>query len=472
MRILFLHGWTSVPGGLKPTYLKDHGHKVINPALDDDDFEKAVQTAQAEFDQHQPDVIVGSSRGGAVAMNIESKGTPLVLLCPAWKKWGKSKTVKPNSTILHSRHDDVVPFENSEELIQNSGLPSSALIEIGDDHRLADPEPLAKMLAACLGLRPRVAGCDFGVPKKAGDQAKKIILIEAVRLDDRHYAIEPTCRNERLIQPFVKGGHWKQNRRGWTLPELHESLSIDYATKACSFDFPFSIPLTLLNDQSFAQRLNQATFCTRQRWVEFVSERLSLGFDNEKASAPLKDLSRFDKWRDKQFWQKRSTDSATNGSPPLKHKFQNVFAMTIAGASLLSRLSTGQYTTVLDDAQVTAAQSLFETYPREVANRIGFAGSYKDRPQDCLEQAVTFLEEQGIKLDFDEQVRHFCETYRTSGNDPDGADAFLCLVAAICFYEGMAEMCSGGADAATLKEEAAIIVPLAKMLEACEDGLG
>ena len=28
MRILFLHGWQSTPGGLKPTYLKDHGHEV------------------------------------------------------------------------------------------------------------------------------------------------------------------------------------------------------------------------------------------------------------------------------------------------------------------------------------------------------------------------------------------------------------------------------------------------------------
>jgi hypothetical protein len=45
----------------------------------------------------------------------------------------------------------VVPFENSEELIANSGLPSSALIEIGNDHRLADPEPLAKMLEALEG---------------------------------------------------------------------------------------------------------------------------------------------------------------------------------------------------------------------------------------------------------------------------------------------------------------------------------
>ncbi len=26
MKILFLHGWHSVPGGVKPTYLKDNGH--------------------------------------------------------------------------------------------------------------------------------------------------------------------------------------------------------------------------------------------------------------------------------------------------------------------------------------------------------------------------------------------------------------------------------------------------------------
>ena len=25
---LFLHGWHSVPGGDKPTYLKDHGHEA------------------------------------------------------------------------------------------------------------------------------------------------------------------------------------------------------------------------------------------------------------------------------------------------------------------------------------------------------------------------------------------------------------------------------------------------------------
>ena len=146
MKLLFLHGWQSTPGGLKPTYLKKAGHEVLNPALDDEDFAAAVQTAQAEYDQHQPEVVVGSSRGGAVAMNINTGNTPVVLLCPAWKHWGAATTVKPNTVILHSPNDETIPFADSQELIPNSDLPASALIEVGNDHRLADEESLAKML--------------------------------------------------------------------------------------------------------------------------------------------------------------------------------------------------------------------------------------------------------------------------------------------------------------------------------------
>lgn len=96
----------------------------------------AVRTAQAEYDQHRPDVIVGSSRGGAVALNIDSKDTPLVLLCPAWRNWGTATTVKLNTIILHSRQDDVIPFSDSEELVAQSDLPPDTLIEVGNDHRM------------------------------------------------------------------------------------------------------------------------------------------------------------------------------------------------------------------------------------------------------------------------------------------------------------------------------------------------
>ena len=149
MKILFLHGWHSVPGGVKPTYLKDHGCEVINPSLDDDDFSAAVAMAQAAYNQHQPDVIVGSSRGGAVALNIDSHETPLVLLCPAWKRWGAAKVLKSNSVVLHSRADDVISFEDSEELVAQSDLPAETLIEVCSDHRLADESSLAVMLWAC-----------------------------------------------------------------------------------------------------------------------------------------------------------------------------------------------------------------------------------------------------------------------------------------------------------------------------------
>jgi hypothetical protein len=150
MKILFFHGWHSVPGGLKPTYLASHGHEVVNPALPDEDFDAAVRIAQAAFDEHRPDVVAGSSRGGAVALNLQSGDTPLVLLCPAWKHFGAARTVKAGTTILHSRADEVIPFVESEELARQSGLPPSALVAVGAEHRLADPESLEAMLRACV----------------------------------------------------------------------------------------------------------------------------------------------------------------------------------------------------------------------------------------------------------------------------------------------------------------------------------
>lgn len=152
-KVLFLHGWSS-DGGTKTSFMRSLGYEVMTPRLSDWFFSRAVCQAQAAYDAFRPDVIVGSSRGGAVAMNMEGGDTPMILLAPAWQRWGKARSVTnaSHSIIVHSRHDKVVPFQHSIELCQNSsGL---SIIPGGQDHRLNDRQArkaLENALALVLG---------------------------------------------------------------------------------------------------------------------------------------------------------------------------------------------------------------------------------------------------------------------------------------------------------------------------------
>lgn len=238
MKILFLHGWQSTPGGLKPTYLKDHGHEVLNPALSDDDFDAAVRIAQAEYDRHKPDVVVGSSRGGAVAMNINTGTTPLVLLCPAWKRWGTTTTVKPGTVILHSPYDNTIPFADSLELLRNSGIPESALIVVGQEHRLADEKSLAKMLEVCekasdenkVSTRRRIT-VDLGPILDLVSDYDDDDLLERIRaMSQQLTGRNPLSRLAQLpsyiafLQAVLDLGEEKDKLRESTLDEMRETL--------------------------------------------------------------------------------------------------------------------------------------------------------------------------------------------------------------------------------------------------------
>ncbi len=145
-KILFLGGYGSRPGGVNPTILRVHGHTVIEPDLPDNSFAASVSIAQRVFTRHQPDVVVGWSRGGAVAMSVDSRKVPLILIAPAWKNWGTMTTVKPEVAILHSPHDDLVPIEDSRKLLRNSGLPEDRLASVGEDHRMIDEGAFVALL--------------------------------------------------------------------------------------------------------------------------------------------------------------------------------------------------------------------------------------------------------------------------------------------------------------------------------------
>ncbi len=143
MHVLFLHGLESKPGGDKPDALEMAGHTVLNPALPKSSFGESVGIAQELVDTEAPDYIVGSSRGGAVAMTVDGRGAQLVLIAPAWKMFGAPPSVPPNTVILHSPDDDIVPIEDSIELSQLTG---ASLIECGDCHRMSDASALSTLI--------------------------------------------------------------------------------------------------------------------------------------------------------------------------------------------------------------------------------------------------------------------------------------------------------------------------------------
>ena len=145
MKILFLHGLESSPNSAKATFLRRKGHDVIAPELDRHDWEHSVLAARQALLSHQPDVVVGSSRGGAVAM-AANPSVPLVLVAPAWVKYAPWATVSGRTTVIHSRDDEVIPYEESEQLQKLYGVN---LIEAGMSHRMSDFDALAAILDAC-----------------------------------------------------------------------------------------------------------------------------------------------------------------------------------------------------------------------------------------------------------------------------------------------------------------------------------
>ena len=138
-KILFLHGLGSMPGGTKVIFLRKKGYIVLNPAIPKNSFDESCNIAQQLVIQENPDIIVGSSRGGAVALNIDPLNARLILIAPAWTHYPTK--VNPDLTgavILHSLNDDIVDLKDSQKLLKNG----AKLKVCGENHRMNDDDCL------------------------------------------------------------------------------------------------------------------------------------------------------------------------------------------------------------------------------------------------------------------------------------------------------------------------------------------
>lgn len=155
MKLLYLHGLGSGPNGFKPTWLREQGFDVVAPAFGDDDVARSIELARQAFASDSFDVVVGSSRGGAVALALDTGQTPRVVIAPAWRRLRVVPLAGPTTVILHSAHDELVPIADSRELAVNWKLPRGGLIEIGDRHTMTDEAALSALAAAIRSVAKR-----------------------------------------------------------------------------------------------------------------------------------------------------------------------------------------------------------------------------------------------------------------------------------------------------------------------------
>lgn len=143
MSVLFCHGKEGTPNGTKARMLKEHfGEQIYVPRLTNSykpaDFQRDLELIEGFLPT--VNLFVGSSRGGALVCSIKTTSNQRkILIAPAWRKFKVEPILDSNDIILHSKKDDIVPFEDSVFLAERFGC---TLVECGAGHRMSDPKAL------------------------------------------------------------------------------------------------------------------------------------------------------------------------------------------------------------------------------------------------------------------------------------------------------------------------------------------
>jgi hypothetical protein len=143
-RVLFFHGLESGVNGKKSLYLAKHFPDSYTPNLKPYYLiPRSLWKAIRAIHRFKPDIIVGSSFGGFIAMFLlqtQVWNGNTVLLAPATgllfkKRLWLPKGDRNNIVIVAGRNDTTVPLEGLAKL-QQSSLDNMRFLVVEDDHRL------------------------------------------------------------------------------------------------------------------------------------------------------------------------------------------------------------------------------------------------------------------------------------------------------------------------------------------------
>ncbi len=140
LRVQFVHGLESSPQGVKARLFAQH-FTALTPSMDTHDFEGSVAAQLDALRRFEPDVLVGSSYGGAIAVALLQRGLwrgPTLLLAHAALRRGQPAVLPEGVTVwlVHGTRDEIIDPDDSRALARSGSPERVRLIEVDDDHSL------------------------------------------------------------------------------------------------------------------------------------------------------------------------------------------------------------------------------------------------------------------------------------------------------------------------------------------------
>jgi predicted esterase len=161
LRVQFIHGLEGSPQGAKARLLARH-FETLTPAMDTSDFEACVAVQANALGGFRPDVLVGSSFGAAVAVELLQRGLwrgATLLLAQAALRRSARAELPPGVPVwlVHGLRDELIDIEESRRLAATGSPEWVVLYEVDDDHPLHETVRSGRLVELVRALAGRAS---------------------------------------------------------------------------------------------------------------------------------------------------------------------------------------------------------------------------------------------------------------------------------------------------------------------------